>query len=260
MTSRHPDSRLNPDNLANPDPSTLVPTPHPQPQPAAPPRLPAPPHRSVWFWLPLMAQAALILLVPVQSALTYATGETVVLQTVPVDPYDVFRGYYVTLSYDISTSQRLEQVPGWQDTRLSLEADSSRRSLFSDDRTLYVVLEAPAAGVASTTPPTPWTPVAVSRDRPTQLESNQVALRGRYESWGIIYDLERYYMPEDRRDEINTKISEIQQVNPIEPNPDPTIPDGSGNATRPFVVEVKVGGVGQGVPLGFWLRDEYIQF
>jgi uncharacterized membrane-anchored protein len=207
-----------------------------------------------------MAQAALILLVPVQSALTYATGETVVLQTVPVDPYDVFRGYYVTLSYNISTSQLLEEVPGWQETQLSLEADSNRRSLFSSDRTLYVVLEAPAADAASTTPPTPWTPVAVSRDRPTQLEANQVALRGRYEYWSIIYDLERYYMPEDRRDEINTKISEIQQANPVEPNPDPTLAESSSNTTRPFVVEVKVGGLGQGVPLGFWLQDEYIRF
>ena len=38
-----------------------------------------------------------------------AFGKTVVLQTVPVDPRDIFRGDYVILSYEIST---LRYIPG----------------------------------------------------------------------------------------------------------------------------------------------------
>jgi len=38
-----------------------------------------------------------------------AFGKTVVLQTVPVDPRDIFRGDYVVLSYEIST---LRYMPG----------------------------------------------------------------------------------------------------------------------------------------------------
>lgn len=38
-----------------------------------------------------------------------AFGKTVVLQTVPVDPRDIFRGDYVVLSYEIST---LRYIPG----------------------------------------------------------------------------------------------------------------------------------------------------
>jgi len=40
---------------------------------------------------------------------TLAFGKTVVLQTVPVDPRDIFRGDYVMLRYEIST---LSNIPG----------------------------------------------------------------------------------------------------------------------------------------------------
>jgi len=40
-----------------------------------------------------------------------AFGKSVVLQTVPVDPRDIFRGDYVVLGYEIST---LSNIPGLQ--------------------------------------------------------------------------------------------------------------------------------------------------
>ncbi|NET14750.1 MAG: GDYXXLXY domain-containing protein, partial [Okeania sp. SIO1H6] len=43
----------------------------------------------IWrFILPLTVQLALILSIPAQAIYTTITGRTVVLQTVPVDPYD----------------------------------------------------------------------------------------------------------------------------------------------------------------------------
>ncbi|NEP81104.1 MAG: GDYXXLXY domain-containing protein, partial [Okeania sp. SIO3B3] len=68
----------------------------------------------IWrFILPLTVQLALILSIPAQAIYTTITGRTVVLQTVPVDPYDFLRGYYQVLSYDISRKDNLSQLPGW---------------------------------------------------------------------------------------------------------------------------------------------------
>ena len=43
------------------------------------------------------------------NEISLATGKQVVLQTVPVDPMDIFRGEYVQLRYEIST---LTNIPG----------------------------------------------------------------------------------------------------------------------------------------------------
>jgi len=51
----------------------------------------------------LILQIGLLLTIIVPKERTLATGEEVVLQTVPVDPRDLFRGDYVNLRYTIST-------------------------------------------------------------------------------------------------------------------------------------------------------------
>ena len=66
------------------------------------------------FWLPLCLQIALILTVPIQSAYTLILGKTAILQTIPVDPYDLLRGYSQTLRYDISRPETLRSLPGWE--------------------------------------------------------------------------------------------------------------------------------------------------
>ena len=53
----------------------------------------------------LILQIGLLLAVIVPKERTLATGEEIVLQTVPVDPRDLFRGEYVNLRYTISTVQ-----------------------------------------------------------------------------------------------------------------------------------------------------------
>lgn len=192
----------------------------------------APAKRPIAWWrlgLPLLFQSLLIVAVPAQDAYTYTTGRTVVLQTAPVDPYDMLRGYYQILGYQVSNVDNLVTLPGGE----ILE----QRDFVGP---LYVVLEEPAA---TTTPPTAWIPVRVSRDQPTDLADNQIALRGRAESWRILYGLETYYMPEDQRNSINEAIFTLQNQQP-----------------QSFVVEVKIDGQGHAVPASLWVGETNYRF
>ncbi|MEO1144842.1 MAG: GDYXXLXY domain-containing protein [Cyanobacteria bacterium J06638_22] len=225
---------------------------HPN-SPAIAPTAPSPnatqrrlPHSHWGFWVPLAIQTLLIALAPAQALYTRAVGTPVVLQTIPVDPYDLFRGYYVTLNYNISNVAELGSIPGSEEAIAEIQqAFQDQTSTFDQATDLYVVLEAPAN--ATTNPPTPWVPVAVHRDRPTSLLANQIALHGVYRHGGITYDLERYYMPEAQRADINDRIATVQQ----QTNADEAVP---------FVVEVRVGGQGHAVATGFWLEDTFFHF
>ncbi|MFQ3615559.1 MAG: GDYXXLXY domain-containing protein [Cyanobacteriota bacterium] len=212
----------------------------PTPQHPLPPVFPPASPVARWrFGLALAIQAALILVIPLQAIYTQATGQTVILQTGPVDPYHPLRGYYVTLGYDISQPGELENLPGW---RAFEAAAQQQRSRFAA-RPIYVILEAPED--AGSQPPKPWKPVAVSGDRPTNLPANQVALKGLYRNGWVNYGLERYYMPEAERLNINNRIAELQQANPDLPK---------------FVMEAKVGTNGEAVLTRMWLNDQPYQF
>lgn len=192
------------------------------------------------FWLPLMAQVALILAVPAQAVYTQIAGRTAILQTAPVDPYDLLRGYYVTLSYDISRRETLQSLPGGE-ILVTPDWSESTPSLFQTGMPFYVVLD---ASTATSPIPQPWQPVRVSGDRPTNLPTNQIALQGNYRRGIISYGLEAYYIPEDQRIEINEQISQSQQ----------------SDAAQPFVVEVKVDAQGQAVPISLWVGDRNYKF
>jgi uncharacterized membrane-anchored protein len=204
--------------LNNPQPVT-----EPLLEPTTPPQRKLP----VWrLWVPLLFQAALVLAVPGQDIYTYAFGKPVVLQTDPVDPYDLLRGYSQTLSYDISN---LGQLPGAKSFAQQTEG------------TVYVVLEAPANG--NVTPPKPWKAVRISGDRPTNLAANQVAIKGHYNGRRILYGLETYYMAEDQRQQINSEINQLQR-----------------QGQRPFVVETKVDASGNAVAVSLWVGDRNYRF
>lgn len=183
------------------------------------------------LWLPLAFQALLIVAVPARDAYTFVTGKPVTLQTAPVDPYDLLRGYYQTLSYDISRPETLQALPGGE-LITNIQGQLAR---------FYVVLEAPAQSDA--VPPQPWKPVRLSTDRPTDLAPNQVAIAGEWNGWSVSYGLETYYMPEDQRQQINTDISQVQQQTP-----------------EAFVVEAKVDASGNAVPISLWVRDRNYRF
>lgn len=194
----------------------------------------------IWrFAVPLLMQIGLILALPAQSVYTHVTGKTVILQTIPVDPYDPLRGYSQTLSYDISRPENLKKLPGWQEVTKQQKSKSS--NYLNSETQVYVVLEAPPAGAR--TPPVAWKPVKVSRTNPTSLPANQIALKGRGAGNSIRYGLETYYFPESQQQEINQAINLSQR-----------------GRSRILAVEIKVDDRGNGVPVSLWVRDRNYRF
>ena len=182
------------------------------------------------FLLPFALQLALILFVPARSAYTYNFGMDAVIQTVPVDPYDLLRGYSQTLRYDISSTSDLQQLPGGNDL--------SRGDIF------YVILAADSE--SETKPPVPWKAIKVTPDLPQDLPNNQVAIKGTVEKYRTIsYGLETYYMPESQREKINQEIRDLQ---------------GDSDGNRAFVVEIKVDRWGNAVPVSLWVGDHNYRF
>jgi uncharacterized membrane-anchored protein len=182
------------------------------------------------FLVPLGLQLGIILIVPAQSAYTYNFGQSAVLQTLPVDPYDLLRGYSQTLSYDISQIDSLKQFPGGKD--------------LVEGQKFYVVLEPNIT--QDQLPPSPSKVIKVTPELPTDLGSNQVTLKGKIELYGQVnYGLETYYLPESQRDKINQEISALQS---------------NSEGKRPFVVEIKVDRWGNSVPISLWVDKSKYSF
>ena len=210
---------------------------------------PAAKHLKAWrLWVPLLLQIGLIAAVPATAIYTFVTGKTVVLQTVPVDPYDFLRGYYQVLSYDISDRANLEKLPGLKD----LPAEkipcppgavcTQNTHRVKSGTSFYVILEAPKAATHSGRPQA-WKPVGVSLENPANLPANQIAIKGKYNGSQMEYGLETYYLPENEREKVNQEISEAQR-----------------KQRQSFVVEVKVDKTGRAVPVSLWVADRNYRF
>ncbi|MEL7332660.1 MAG: GDYXXLXY domain-containing protein [Cyanobacteria bacterium J06560_2] len=190
------------------------------------------------FLIAMLIQTILIVAVPFRSAVTYATGETITLQTAPVDPYDLLRGYSQTLGFEISDLATLRALPGAESA-----LNKSGSNDYTDSKDFYVVLEAPTGAVSQDAAPIPWEPVAISADYPENLKAGQVALQGQ-QQWGrAVYGLETYYMPESQRDTINDQIGQARSAE-----------------NQAFVVDIKVDDKGNSVPLSLWIQNQKLQF
>ncbi len=191
------------------------------------------PNKIAWwkFLLPFSVQLLIILAIPSQSLYTYAFGKTVTIQTIPVDPYDLIRGYSQTLRYDVlSNWNDLKKLPGGE----KLEQGA----------TFYVTLQAPKS--LEQKPPISWTAIAVSNEKPDNLATNQIAIAGIKKDYrSAVYGLETYYMPEDQREKINQEIRKLQRQD---------------NGKIPFVVEIKIDSRGKAIPLSLWIGDNKYQF
>lgn len=239
----------------SPSSPSSLPLPSPEASPAiAPPSLGnltvqrrIPPWR---FWIPLLLQVTFVLLVPARSAYTYFTGQTVVLQTMPVDPYNLLTGYSQTLNYTISNLSDLKDVEGWG--AVNALDDPSRYDDDDQTKAVYVTLEAPA----DDRPQEPWRPVAIATTAPENLAANQVVIRGNRYGGQIKYGLETYYMPEDQRDDLNRRISEVQR----RPTPNPSANNGQGDRRQAFVVDVRVAADGTAVPERLWIEGQAYRF
>lgn len=184
------------------------------------------------FIIPFVIQAGLLFAIPAQSTYTYLTGRTVILQTVPVDPYNILTGYYQILSYDISTRSTLEKLPGSKD-------------ILKDGKSFYVILEEEKSNSKGI--PKAWTPRRLTEKFPDSLPDNQVALKGDYKRGSIKYGLEKYNIPEDQRNKINNNISQARR-------------SATENRMQPIVVEIKVDSQGKAVPISMWVKEKNYRF
>lgn len=128
------------------------------------------------FILLVLVPAVVILAFLALNLWTTTFGDEIVLEVVPVDPRDLFRGDYVSLRYEISTIS-LNETP--HDNR------------FSRGEAIYAILSQKGEF---------WTSDSVSHDRPITRE-DQVFIKGRVVrsvndivsvEWGI----ESYFLPE----------------------------------------------------------------
>jgi uncharacterized membrane-anchored protein len=205
------------------------------------------------FWVPVLFQTALILAVPAQAVYTQLTGKTVILQTVPIDPYELLRGYSQFLRYDISIQDNLRKLPGWQELPKQ-QPNGNKLTFIKPGTRFYVILEAPAKPTSAELPQA-WKPVAVSIQRPSQLPANQIALKGIAQRGQIQYGLETYYIPEDQREEIN---ADLRAARKAEPSPS-SLASPQSSLTQlqkkpPIVMEIKVNAKGDAVPISLWAR------
>lgn len=130
--------------------------------------------RRWWFALAVALQVAVLLGLAGTRHYILATGQRVLLRTLPVDPRDLFRGDYVALRYEISELTDLAEP-------------------LRSGATVWVVL-APGDRY--------WRAVAVHPTQPA-VAPGQVAVRGRvqwYDSYGrrawVTYGIESFYVPE----------------------------------------------------------------
>ena len=186
--------------------------------------------------IPLFVQFLLICGVSARSIYALATGTTVVLKTVPVDPYDLLRGYYQTLSYDISNFSTLNKLPGWE----KLPRPKGSATLARNQQVYVTLIKTNTSG----TSPQAWQPVAIGKQIPTDLSAAKIAIHGVSNGNSIIYGLETYYMPEDSKDDVNKDVNSAR----------------SSGGRRNLLVEIKVDDRGIATPVSLWVGDKQYHF
>jgi uncharacterized membrane-anchored protein len=132
---------------------------------------------ALYFVLAVAAQVLILAAVPAQKIYTRATGRSVTLKIRPVDPYNVLSGYYVRLNYEIANP------PSFADSYGDYQGER-----------VYAILERRADGE--------WSPVSLSKSHPANLPENRIAIRGSYSYSRIEYGIEEFFIPEDKRAEI----------------------------------------------------------
>ena len=225
-------------NMDNLDRSTAAQTVANDAEQSPPPNPESAPKLSIGrLAVPLLLQSLLICSIPFQSIYTLATGTTVILKTMPVDPYDLLRGYYQTLSYDISSFDTLRKLSGWAQLNRKLEQDTIDRN-----QQVYVTL----AKVPTANPQAPqaWQPLAIGNKFPVDLSADKIAIKGTSNGSSIIYGLETYYMPEDRKDDVNKDINQAR----------------SSDGKRNLLVEIKVDNRGLATPVSLWVGSKQYRF
>lgn len=146
------------------------------------------------FWrvgLVLAVQFAILAAIPVRQARARLSGVEITLETVPVDPYDLLSGYYVTLRYAVEVAARA----GEQTDR---RPPATERSGGGGATWMLVRRAAPAWELAD----------CCLADRPRPLPDGLVALRVEHDKAGAVRipSAGRFFIPESRRTEIDSAL------------------------------------------------------
>jgi uncharacterized membrane-anchored protein len=138
----------------------------------------------IFFVAAVLVQCAILVAVPGRQIYTRAAGKVITIQTRPVDPYDVMSGYFVTLAYDIGrmgTPSDLQKLEQWQ------------------RKAVYVTLKEGNDKI--------WVTDSVSLKWPSHVPEGMLVIKGTSQHWGgVTYGIERFYIPEEKRDEINAEL------------------------------------------------------
>lgn len=136
------------------------------------------------FAAAVLLQVLALLGIGARHTYTLQTGRTVTLETVPVDPWELFRGQYVSLNYKISQLE-FNQVP-------------MNGAPYKRGQTVWVTLRQGEPY---------WTAVLVSDRRP-ETAGNEIALQGMVQWWTaelppggrailqLRYGIEQFFVPE----------------------------------------------------------------
>jgi len=140
----------------------------------------------LWFSLAVALQLAVLMVMIAMKWSTLAYGTKIMLETRPVDPWDLFRGDYVTLSYKIS--------------ELDLHRIPADREGFKKNEKVYVTLRQQGKY---------WTADSVSHQRPS---GDQLFIRGRVTYFWenerkvmLDYGINSYYVPQHQGRQIETE-------------------------------------------------------
>lgn len=146
--------------------------------------------RKRWFWGAVLLQLLAIFGMVAIHGYTLATGAPVLLKTVPVDPWDLFRGEYVTLRYEISTVDA---------GKVAMQGLPYRRG-----QQVYVTLRQGDPY---------WTVGSVSAAR-TAAGDGEMVVKARVE-WdsgrevGLRYGIEQFYVPEGEGKDLELQVENM---------------------------------------------------
>jgi uncharacterized membrane-anchored protein len=187
--------------------------------------------------IPLILQTLLIILPTLPNLYTQSTGRTIILQTIPVDPYDSRRRAWIDLNYDISYTQTLRKLPGWNELVEQFPGSNKQYYPVAEGTNLYVVMQQDK---------NKWKPLRISTQLPTLLPKSQISIRGQYHYDIVNYGIEKYYMSESEREKISEEILGGIQTRV--------------GQLKPMFIEARIDNQGQAVPVKIQIGDRIYNF
>lgn len=173
---------------------------------------------ALFFVLAVALQVLILAAIPARRMWVLATGRTIRMEIVPVDPYHVISGYYARLAYEAGEPSSFPGAP-------SLKAGD----------TVYAVLEEGGDGL--------WKPAELLREPPAGLPPNRIALQGKAAgpdpATEIRYGIEAFFVPETQRYEVDNGLRRRTDEPGSEPNTAEVKVDRSGRAA---IVSIRVAG------------------